>query len=200
MRTTDSSYIATILPVVLLPLIVTFTVTDILADYGLAAVLPYWRVAFPVWVWAAPALSARYILSPSTINHDRLQNVRRDLPAIRKTLLVLCCVSAVAWQYMIWSSPQSLAEVLAVVLQQRFPGSLQADYVILAFGNLIWVALSMWDLKAAGTVRMSWLGLACRALGLMTVGGNGALLGFVWLYREQTLAMKRHKDAVVRAG
>lgn len=201
MRTTDSSYIATILPVVLLPpMIVILMATNAPAEYGLAAVLSSWRIAFPVWVWAAPALSGRYIVSPSTINHDRLHNVRRDLPAIRKTLLVLCCISIVAWQYMNWSNPQSLAEILAVVLQQRLPGSVQADYAILASGNVTWMALLIWDLKAAGTVRVSWLGLTCCALGLMAVGGIGALLGFAWLYREQTLATKRHKDAAVRAG
>ena len=205
-RLTDISFTRTVLPVILASHYATFVdahLSPVLSHRQMAGYL--WEL-FPVWVCIAQEVLARYILSPSTLKQDRLNNVKRDLPAIHRTILVLCALSTAVWQYTIWCSRQSLVDIFLPVLSVgkgsfSFEGALAEflkwDQVFFALANVFWIGLLMWDLKAAGMVSASWLTLAFCTAGLTVIGGNGTMLGLMWLYREEVLATRRHKMAVV---
>lgn len=79
------------------------------------------RELFPLWTWLGQELLAQYARQGSTIYEDRFNNVKRDLPTIQKTIWALTAASAWAWQYMMWYSEQSLADLLLptpIVLKQ----------------------------------------------------------------------------------
>ncbi|KAL4992934.1 hypothetical protein BDV10DRAFT_180047 [Aspergillus recurvatus] len=118
MRLTDLSYVRTILPTLLL----THYVPSITAYAGLTPSLrqsaAYAWELLPVWVCLAQEILARYVLSPSTVQQDRLKSPLADLPTIRRTILPLCLVSAVVWQYTLWGSGrvQPLADIFLPVI------------------------------------------------------------------------------------
>ncbi|KAL2824224.1 hypothetical protein BDW59DRAFT_147668 [Aspergillus cavernicola] len=190
MRTTDTSYTSTVLPMTLLA----HSIPG-LATY-FAPTSSHWQTAENLWkflplvVSITQAVLTRYLLAPSTIQSDRLNNVRRDLPAIQRTIWGVSIVSAAIWQYTIWSNPEPWAALQVV----------GTDPMLRLLANTTWASLFIWDLKAAGMVQVTWAVLFAYSIGLTIIGGSGTMLGLAWLYRENILATQKHKDALVYRG
>ncbi|KAJ5952082.1 uncharacterized protein N7479_010495 [Penicillium vulpinum] len=204
-RLTDLSYTKSILPVLLATHYATFIdayFSPVMAHRQGAGYL--WEL-FPVWLCLAQAGLARFIL-PSTLKQDRLDNVTRDLPTIRTIILGLCAVSTAVWQYTIWCSGESLVNIFVPIFgsveghtfEQLFAEFLKWDQVFFAIPNVFWIGLLFADLRAAGLIHTGWLKIILSALGLTIIGGNGTMLGMMWLYREEILATRRHRTAVVQ--
>ncbi|KAJ5470584.1 hypothetical protein N7530_007941 [Penicillium desertorum] len=86
---------------------------------------------------------------------------------------------------------------LGQTFEQLFAELLKWDQVFFAIPNLFWIILLFADLRAAGFVHAGWLKISFSALGLIITGGNGTMLGLMWLYREEALATRRDRGAVV---
>ncbi|KAL4746284.1 hypothetical protein BDW72DRAFT_197825 [Aspergillus terricola var. indicus] len=186
MRTTDLSYTRSVLPVGLLvlgsPYLLTLFSKLSAGFVEREAVVPLWKI-LPLSIAVAQGFLARYVLPASTIQTDRLDNVRCDLTTIRRTVGVLCVLAVVARQYALWVGGQYI-----------FPADGMRSTCL---AMVAWVVLFVWDLKAAGMVTRSWGALGSCALVVMVLGGEGALLGIAWLVRENVLATRRHRDALV---
>ena len=160
-----------------------------------------WRMS-PVWASLSQWLLARMIV-PNTVQHDRIHNVRRDLWPIRITVGVLAALSGFIWLTRLFSAPFPLSVIFIPSKEglDTFVGSLrdllQYDGFIFAGSSLLWVVYLFSDLKKAGMVQQSWIAVLA-VLGAVTVlSGPGVGTAVGWLWREEILATKRHKGAVV---
>jgi hypothetical protein len=209
MRLTDRSYTRTILPALLLAHYVPFMLAYLCPSASTRQSAAFLWELFPVWI-----AGVQYALSdivPSTHLQDRLMaNPTRDLPCIRRTVIPLILFSAAVWQYTLWTSP-SIPEALqlfspitsgveSMSFSELFAETLKWDQVFFGFANEVWIVLLFWDMKRAGYIRRSWLFLGACAMIVTVLGGNGALLGVAWLYREERLVAGRHWKAVVADG
>ena len=74
---------------------------------------------------------------------------------------------------------------------------LQLDELAFFTAALFWSALLVYDLKREEMVKITWLkALAVGIVGTWMVG-PGALVATIWLWREELLARKSLKGAVV---
>lgn len=92
--------------------------------------------------------------------------------------------------------PIALPNFLVADLAAFARSFLQWDQVFLVFNSFIWLAYMFWDLKHAGMIANGWLTIMAFGVAATIVLGPGAAIGLGWLWREETLAYKRHKDAV----
>jgi hypothetical protein len=206
MRLTNRSYTRTILPALLLAHYAPFMLAYLSPSASTRQSAAFLWELFPVWISAI-----QYALSdmvPNTSLQDRLMaNPTRDFPSIRRTIIPLIVLSAAVWQYTLWTSP-SISEALAVFspitsgvesmnFSELFAETLKWDQVFFGFANEVWIVLLFWDMKRAGYIRRSWLFLGACAVIVTVLGGNGALLGVAWLYREERLVVGNHWAAVV---
>lgn len=205
MRLTDLSYTRTVLPVLLVTHYATFVGAYVAPTSALRDTAAFLWELVPLWVFLLQRGLARGVL-PSTIQQDRLHNVARDLPAIRRTLITLSVFSAVVWQYALWFGGSSAVDIFVPVIhgvrnltfEQLFAETMKWDQVFLALANVLWIGLLFSDLRTAGFIQQGWLKLGFYAVALTVVGGNGTMLGVAWLYREEILATRRHRAAVLQ--
>jgi hypothetical protein len=66
-------------------------------------------------------------------------------------------------------------------------------------GGFVWLVLLFKDLKKARMIETNWIVLLFGYVLSSTVFGSGSTLLVGWLWREQTLATKRHWAAVTKA-
>ncbi|KAH6633730.1 FAD binding domain protein [Boeremia exigua] len=203
LRLTDLSYTASVLPVMLLtyylPSLISFS----------AWVDPQIRHAAD-WIWQPFALWTailQYLLKktvmPDTIQQDRIKHPFRDLPVIKYTIYSLCAISVTTWWYTLYNAPFSFAtlfipNVAAMKTHDEFIRLfLQFDEVFSMGACLLWLLYLFGDLKRAGMVDHSWLSIVGRGVVTFAATGPGVTFGLGWWWREQLLATKWHKDAIV---
>lgn len=205
MRLTDLSYTKTILPVLLATHYASFITAYLAPTTSHRRTAAFLWELFPIWICLLQGALARYVF-PSTILQDRFNNLTRDLPAIRKTIIPLCIFSTTVWQYALWFSGSSPVDIFVPVVhgvanltfEQLFAETLKWDQVFFALPNVLWIVLLFSDMRAAGYIRDGWLKLGFYAVALTAIGGNGTMLGTAWLYREEILATRRHEAAVLQ--
>ncbi|KIA75510.1 hypothetical protein HK57_00009 [Aspergillus ustus] len=208
MRQTERSSTRTILPALLATHYATFTaayLSPVITHRQAAGFL--WEL-FPVGLYGFQALFG--LGRPSTHPLDRLSPITRDLPIIRATIIVLCALSTGVWQYTLWSngSWSSLIEVFVPLLgfrnvqmlsfEQRFAEFLKWDQVFFALPNMWWIGLLYRDLNSEHWIHAPWWKVLGVMIVLTVVGGNGTMLGVMWLYREELLVSRRHPAAVIQ--
>ena len=65
------------------------------------------------------------------------------------------------------------------------------------FGNtFLWLGCLFWDIKAAGMLELSWFWILLGGGVSAVTFGPGAAVGMGWLWREELLIKRRHRDAV----
>lgn len=164
-----------------------------------------WQM-FPVWMFLATRLVSSFV--EDTTVTDRFEAPERDMPVIRYTIRTLIGVSATVWglttflsQSGLWNIfiPQSLPSqtTTLAIFTREF---LKFDEVFLFGNTFLWLGMLFWDLKHAGMVEVGWARLLICLVGLVLVLGPGATAGLMWLWREEVLASRRHKDAVFENG
>lgn len=162
------------------------------------------------WIWGGiaalimsvvPSLLMRIGVTKSTMHADSMSNQLRDLPYIRKCVYTLTLICGAAW---VACLPSKL-----LAGQSLFAGVVDGDYGLalsnvnlgnagLLLSAVCWMMLSIGDLKRAGMVESSWAKLVSIGLALGAVGGPGVVIGFGFMWREETLATKREKHAMTR--
>jgi hypothetical protein len=203
MRLGRRNYAVTVLPMlVLLYYVPLFSMFDWPTLPGRESWLFFWQM-FPVWISVGTALLSRLI--PDTTAMDRF-TPNRDLPVLTYSIGILSALSSAVW---IWTtvSATDLAQLLSLFTPVTLPPNTN-DYIaftreflkldeISLFGNtFLWLGYFFWDMKSAGMIQASWFRLTIYLVSSVIVLGPGATAGLGWLWREYTLATKRHKDAV----
>lgn len=203
MRLTDLSYTASVLPVMLLthylPTFVSFS----------AWIDPQTRHA-ATWIWQPFAVwttilqfTLKKTVMPDAIQEDRIKNPIRDLPVIKYTIYSLCAISAATWWSTLYTAPFSpatlfLPNVAAMKTHDEFIRLfLQFDEVFSMGVCMLWMLYLFGDLKRAGMLEASWLSIVGKGLVILVATGPGVTFGLAWWWREQLLATKWHKDAIV---
>lgn len=138
---------------------------------------------------------------------DKFEGPERDVPVIRYTIGTLVAVSSIVWG---WTCFQALSQggLLSIFIPSAFPSQtlclatftrefLRFDEIFLFGNTFLWLGMLFWDLKFAGMLQVSWVRLVIYLVGSVLVLGPGATAGLGWLWREQVLVGKKHKDSVV---
>ncbi|KAF3040702.1 hypothetical protein E8E12_005945 [Didymella heteroderae] len=203
MRLTDLSYTASVLPVILL--------THYLPNFIQLSswVDPATRRA-AAWIWQPFAVFTTILqfmlkktVMPDTMQEDKLKNPNRDLPVIKYTIYSLCAISTATWWYTLYTAPFSPRTLFVPDLANAKTGDefvrtfLQFDEIFSLGACLVWLLYLFGDLKRAGMVDASWVSIMGKGLITLVAAGPGATIGLGWWWREQVLATKWHKDAVV---
>jgi len=192
----------------LIPTVAMFSVPDFAARLHINAV---WQL-FPVLVSAIHYLLRRFVVTDTT-PQDRIHNPSADLPAMRIAVKALVIVSVLTFNWIRLTSPYSLStiflpsakylstpteELNALDLVSGMALFLKVDYLACFAASFVWLTLLFKDLKEVDMVAQSWGRLVLYLLAGTYVAGPGAVLGMAWLWREEVLATKRARGAVVR--
>ena len=161
-----------------------------------------WQL-FPLGVAALMYFLANYVFA-SSLRRDRIAAPKRDVPVIHVTLAAPVALSAAVWWYTLLAAPVPWA---ALFVPRWDPSALKG---LLAVRNLVqfdhlfcfgaaglYLLYAAWDFKHAGMLRTAWAKLLGSALAATVALGPGAALGLAWLWREDVITEKRHRDAVV---
>jgi hypothetical protein len=155
-----------------------------------------WQI-FPLSVSLIQYLLANTVL-PDTIMSDRIYAPNRDIPAIRLIVGAVTAISTTVWCTIMYKSSSSLVSILFPSESATSAQSiLQTDYLLTFAAALLWLAYFFQDLKSAGMIAQSWVTIIAIMVVVTIAAGPGATLGLGWLWREETLAGKRHKAAVI---
>ncbi|RDI87660.1 hypothetical protein Vi05172_g2254 [Venturia inaequalis] len=164
-----------------------------------------WQM-FPIWL----ALGTRALgsLVRDTTVVDRFEGPERDVPVIRYTIGTLATASSLVWG---WTAFRALSTggLWSLFIPRMLPAHttalatftrelLKFDEMFLFGSTFLWLGMLFWDLKFAGMLlRVSWVKLVVYLIGSVLVLGPGATAGLGWLWREEVLVGRKHKDAVV---
>jgi hypothetical protein len=74
---------------------------------------------------------------------------------------------------------------------------LQFDEIFSMGACFLWLLYLYGDLKKAGMMDDSWLGILLKGAVLLVATGPGVTVGLGWLYRERLLASQWHEGALV---
>jgi hypothetical protein len=124
---------------------------------------------------------------------DRFYRVKSDLPSIRSTIILAAFVTVALFRYL-----KATGTGPTIPSLQDLPDAL-GGILGCEIGGFIWMVLLFRDLKKARMIQTSWLVLLAGYVTLSSVLGSGASLLLAWLWREETLAKKRHWAAVTKA-
>ncbi|KID64203.1 FAD-dependent monooxygenase andE [Metarhizium brunneum] len=185
LRLTDLSYTRSVLPATLLCYYLPYilSISGPSREIRQASIWAF-RLS-PLLTSLAQRMASKFIF-PSTIQQDRLTNVRRDMGTIRLGIGGLALLSASSWLRLFRHTPSLMSGNLASSSHAWFAGV-----------SILWITYLYNDLKGAGMVRHGWLSIV-SALAVSTCSvGPGATVAMAWLYREHVLATKRHKGAIV---
>lgn len=162
-----------------------------------------WQM-FPVWLFFTTSLLSSFI--PDTTISDRFESPNRDLPIIKYTVGILGGLSSAVWLFTLISAFLQTG-ITSVFIPDELPGQtttltaftrefLKFDEIFLFGNTFIWLGYLFWDLKHAGMLTKSWIQLMLYLVGSILLLGPGTTAGLGWLWRENILANRRHRDAV----
>ena len=159
---------------------------------------------FAVWATVLQFLLKKTIM-PDTIKVDRIKSPLRDLPIIKYTVYSTCAISAATWRRPPRSTPFPAAtlfipNVAATKTEDEFIRMfMQFDWIFFMSACMLWLLYLFGDLKSAGMMDASWVSIIIRGLITFVAAGPGVVFGLGWWWREQLLATRWHKDALVAA-
>ncbi len=195
-------YTLSVFPAILLGWIIPSYCLYMLPDlYSRQAWLYIWQL-YPIFIEVSLfSLSNAF---PDTTEKDKVQSPNRDLPIIRLYVLIPMFFSAWVWIWIRMATPHSLATVFIPTAIPRTKDDIVSftheflcwDELFSYGAMMIWVGYLLGDLKRAGMVHFNWLFLILCTAASVTLLGPGVTVGLGWLWREQILATRYHKDAV----
>ena len=159
-----------------------------------------WQL-YPVWFWLSSWAFSR--LFADTVDHDAFTAPTRDLPYIRLTVGAPAVLAAGFWIGAVLLGPYGLREIFVPTTLPRLTANLsdaaleflRIDELVIFGSVFLWLAYLFADLKRAGMLGTGWPALLVFAtVGVFAVG-PGATAGLGWLWREEILATRKHKDA-----
>ena len=167
--------------------------------------------AFPILSIALYYLLRKTVVTDTT-RHDRIYNVRADMPYMRLAVWILAAVSAMVFNWARLFSRTSLAEIfipdwtlvrsticsangnLDLISGMRL--FLQVDEIVCFAAAYLWLAYLIHDLKEAEMTAVSWWKVAASAAAGTYLIGPGAVVVLGWWWRENILATKNAKGSV----
>lgn len=186
-RLLQMNYARAILPsIVLTALLPTLLIISKPEDPMAIDLLSLWSW-LPILLTLCQRLFAAFV--KDTTPHDRLYNVKADLPVIRRTTVVTGIISLSSFQYLSYSLNNQGFSLLALV-KNATPKDPQ--FLGLPLGGVIWVMLLFGDLKSARMIEHHWAGMLICFIVSMMIMGPGATLLAGWALREEVLASRRH--------
>ena len=205
LRTTNLEYTRTLLPAMLTSFYAPFYLSmNPLSSFKTRYYWTWIWQPFPIWVWAIQKLIAKSGLSKNSLYDDRLYAPNRDLPTIRRTIYVLSGISAATWLYTLYKAPFNALREFTPSWTAPKQGIWDVarhfiawDHVLGFAGGYTWLALLFKDLKKWEKTDASWFKIAGAATVSTLVAGPGATLGLGWLWREELMASKKMKGALL---
>jgi hypothetical protein len=199
-------------------LLLVFTFPTIAVYYWpvLGLRMPYNAViqVFPVTMSIVHYIFSKTLVKDTTLR-DRLDNVTADLPSIRFAVKTLSIISALTFNHVRFASKESLASIflpewrpvaslLTSTPQNLDPTSgiklfMQLNEISCFIAAFAWIALLIKDMKDVEMTDISWAKMVGSAILGSFAAGPGAVVALAWLWREEILATRRAKGAVVRA-
>ncbi|KAK3061592.1 hypothetical protein LTS18_005855, partial [Coniosporium uncinatum] len=162
---------------------------------------------FPLWISLLQYGLKKTGLVADTVQVDRLESPKRDMPWIKGTVRTTVAVSVVVWWYTLTQAPFPAATIFLPSWDvpredwiRTVCNFVQWDYVLMSGSALLWLGYLFADLKGAGMVGESWVVVVGYAVLATVVGGPGAAVGLGWLWREEVLATRYHRAAVVEGS
>ena len=157
---------------------------------------------FPLWIAAIQYTCAALGVFKNTSPYDRISAPTRDMHTIRLTMRFCAAVSACVWLYTIIQAPVALSEFLPA---WESPAGLWAcarnfiawDHILTFTGVFMWLGLLFRDLKHWEKTDASWTKLCGLVTTTCIVAGPGATAALGWLWREELLADKTMKGALL---
>lgn len=191
LRLTDLGYTRSVLP-----LLLTLWHIPILTSWVPTRDMSRTRIVLLFCISASQWILRRSGVSPSTIQHDRIDNVARDMPTLQRTAKVLAVTSAVPWVYKTLSSfvrSPSTTGTLSSIFQQSW----KEGGVLINASSILWTIYLFHDLKKAKMIHYGWLKISGLLIGSTICFGPTAIVAAAWAWREGQLATKVHWGAVV---
>jgi hypothetical protein len=142
---------------------------------------------FPIWLALMHYIIRNFFVRDTTL-HDRIHQPFTDLPYIRFALKAAAIIAAVSFNIFRWQ----------LLFTPGFASFFRADIISCMLACLCWLLLLFKDLKEVEMLQMSWVKLVASALTCACICGPGAVIAMGWLWREEILASRRAKGAVVR--
>ncbi|KAH7082317.1 FAD binding domain protein [Paraphoma chrysanthemicola] len=203
LRLTNMAYTASVLPVMILAhYIPNYASFSTLLDPQTRHKANWIWQPFPVYISILQFVLKKTVMR-DTVQEDRIENVKRDLPTIYYTIGTLCAISAAVWWYTLASAPVSLATLFIPSLATGQNGDqairmfLQFDEIFSFGACFLWLLYLYADMKRAGMLDDSWISIVVKGTALLIAFGPGVAIGIGWAYRESVLATRHHRDALV---
>jgi hypothetical protein len=108
----------------------------------------------PFWISAMQWILRYSGILTSTIHQDRINNVTRDMPYLRRTARTLAVISAVTWIETTISPFIPVLSKTPFVLSSTIWFSRPSE-VLLNGSSILWIVYLFRDLKSAGMIRQS---------------------------------------------
>jgi hypothetical protein len=204
MRLGKMSYALVLLPTLILTYYIpAYSMFDWSTISGRESWLFLWQM-FPIWIFLTTMILSSFI--PDTTITDRFEAPNRDLPVTRYTIGILAGVSSIVWVATCITA-FSRYEIRTIFVPQSLPSQaadlasftrefLKFDEIFLFGNTFLWLIYLFWDLKHAGMLNTKYIQLLAYLAISTLLLGPGATAGLGWLWRENILASKRHRDAV----
>lgn len=185
-RLTNMSYTVTVAP-----LLVAFSILPrIMLQTSTFVEQASWTLQRMLYLIGAGQFLLACSVVPNTQQFDRLWRVRRDVPWVRATIGLLVATSVIG-----------RVHLLATAIQHGGVLSLLGSELVFAASVIYWLVLVNRDFREAGMSNLGWIRGVLMCTGIAVAMGPNALLGLGWLWREEIILEKRHKDAMVdRSG
>lgn len=206
MRTTDLQYTGSIVPAMMTFYVPLFL--SLVAPLSISS--RYWWnwiwQPFPIWVAIVQYAMAKLQVYKSTLVYDRMSAPNRDMPAIRLAVGFCATTSSLVWLYTISQAPFSIwREFLP---KWDTPSGIWAcarnfiawDHVLVSAGTFVWLALLFKDLKAWSKTDVGWIRVCSSAVASCIALGPGATAALGWLWREELLADRKMKGAILEGS
>jgi hypothetical protein len=156
----------------------------------------------PLWMCILTWILSRFVAD--TTEKDKVDKPLGDLPTIRLTLGAGVALSAAVWLWSIVLGPFTMQELFIPVgplwaipdLTSFTRAFMQLD-MIYGFGAaLLLVVYLFGDLQSAGMMDANWASVVVLGAAVTFALGPGAALGLGWMWREEIIATRKHKDAL----
>lgn len=188
------NYAETLLPTIVFGTIVPALTVIAYPEVELSKNLQILWPILPIAINVIHRLFASFL--PNSTPFDRLYRVKADLPWLRQAVITVALTSAALFNYLRFTGtyPVPPSEGLAQNHQRAFGGVLGVE-----LGSFLWILFLFKDLRKARMIQtnciMLFIGYALSSI----VIGSGVTLLLAWLWREQTIATKKHWAAVTKA-
>ena len=133
-------------------------------------------------------------LISDTTTHDRVYNPKADLPYLRAIYIFTGTVSALMWSFNLIRAPLVLTSIL------HGGSETAAELFYISASILVWVLLSIYDIKKGSRVTATWFVVFMALAGGLVVGGPGAVLVGAWTFREEALARRWARKSQLAAN